>query len=163
MIEWRRKLSPAERGARSRLAKHFFNSAFRTPSVRFGTGRISSASVAPSRNPSFEEREWFLLVLKLRRFRPVASLAARCRAPFGAIPRRTGSALAKARPPRRSSHMTTEEVDDVVRALTAVAENLEAGAAKQSMQEAFTQVGVYAGEIWVSATERPPRQRRSPG
>jgi hypothetical protein len=38
--------------------------------------------------------------------------------------------------------MTTEEVEDVVRALTTVVENLEAGAAKQSMQEAFTQVRV---------------------
>jgi hypothetical protein len=38
--------------------------------------------------------------------------------------------------------MTTEEVEDVVRALTTVVENLEAAAAKQSMQEALTQVRV---------------------
>jgi hypothetical protein len=57
--------------------------------------------------------------------------------------------------------MTTEEVEDVARALTAVAENLEAGAAKQSMQEAFTQVRAYAGETWAPAMERPPRQRRA--
>jgi hypothetical protein len=42
--------------------------------------------------------------------------------------------------------MTTEEVEGVVRALTAVVENLEANAAKQSMQEAFMQVRAYAGE-----------------
>jgi len=42
--------------------------------------------------------------------------------------------------------MTTEEVEDVARALTAVVENLEASAAKQSMQEAFMQVRAYAGE-----------------
>jgi hypothetical protein len=58
--------------------------------------------------------------------------------------------------------MTTEEVEDVARALTAVAENLEAGAAKQSMQEAFTQVRAYAGEkTWAPAMERPPRQRQA--
>jgi hypothetical protein len=101
-----------------------------------------------------------LLVLKLRRFRPVASLAARCRALFRASPRRTGSALARARPRWRPSHMTSDEVEDVVRALTAVAENLEASAAKQSMREAFTQVRAYAGEMWVPVMERPPRQRQ---
>jgi hypothetical protein len=54
--------------------------------------------------------------------------------------------------------MITEEVEDVARALTAVAENLEASAAKQSMQEAFTQVRAYAGETWAPA---PPRQRQA--
>ncbi len=43
--------------------------------------------------------------------------------------------------------MTTEEVEDVVHALTAVVENLEASGAKQSMQEAFVQVRAYAGEM----------------
>ena len=52
--------------------------------------------------------------------------------------------------------MTTEEVEDVVRALTTVVENLEADAAKQSMQEAFMQVRAYAGETRVSATEHRP-------
>ena len=47
--------------------------------------------------------------------------------------------------------MTHEEVDDVVRALTAVVENLEASGAKQSMQEAFVQVRAYAGETWAPA------------
>jgi hypothetical protein len=42
--------------------------------------------------------------------------------------------------------MTIEEIEDVVRALIAVVENLEASAAKQSMQEAFIQVRAYAGE-----------------
>jgi hypothetical protein len=55
--------------------------------------------------------------------------------------------------------MTNDEVEDVVRALSAVADNLEAGAAKQSMQEAFTQVRAYGGEVSVPAMERPPRQR----
>jgi hypothetical protein len=50
--------------------------------------------------------------------------------------------------------MTIEEVEDVVRALTAVVENLEASAAKQSMQEAFMQVRAYAGE-------RKPREPTS--
>jgi hypothetical protein len=36
--------------------------------------------------------------------------------------------------------MTTEEIEDVVRALIAAVENLEPGAAKQSMQEAFMHV-----------------------
>jgi hypothetical protein len=42
--------------------------------------------------------------------------------------------------------MTIEEVEDLVRALTAVMDHLEASAAKQSMQEAFMQVRAYAGE-----------------
>jgi hypothetical protein len=95
------------------------------------------------------------LVQKLRRFLLVTSLATRYRAVFGARPRRTGSESTKARPPRRSSHMTIEEVEDVVRALTAVVENLEASAAKQSMQEAFMQVRVYAGE----SKPREPNRR----
>jgi len=58
--------------------------------------------------------------------------------------------------------MTTEEVEDVVRALTTVVENLEADAAKQSMQEAFMQVRAYAGETRSSAREhRPQRQARA--
>jgi hypothetical protein len=57
--------------------------------------------------------------------------------------------------------MTIDEVEDVVRALTAVAENLEAGAAKQSMREAFTQVRAYAGEMSVPAMERPRGQRQA--
>jgi hypothetical protein len=40
--------------------------------------------------------------------------------------------------------MATEDVEDVVRALTAAVENLEAGGARQSMQEAFLQVRAYA-------------------
>jgi hypothetical protein len=42
--------------------------------------------------------------------------------------------------------MTTEQVEDVIRALTAVVENLEPCEAKQSMQEAFMQVSAYAAE-----------------
>lgn len=41
--------------------------------------------------------------------------------------------------------MTAEEVEDVVRALTAAVENLETGGARQSMQEAFMQLRAYAG------------------
>jgi len=59
--------------------------------------------------------------------------------------------------------MTTMEVEDVVRALSAVAENLEAGAAKQSMQEAFTQVRAHAGDMRALAMERPRRQRQNRG
>lgn len=80
----------------------------------------------------------------LRPFRLVASLAARCRVQFGARPRRDGFPLLEAREPQFPSQMTTEEVEDVVRALTTVVKNLEAGPAKQSMQEAFTQVRAYA-------------------
>jgi hypothetical protein len=39
----------------------------------------------------------------------------------------------------RHFRLTTQEIDDVVRALTMVAENLENDAARQSMQEAFAQ------------------------
>jgi len=90
------------------------------------------------------------LVLKLRRFRLVASLAARCRALFGARPRRIGFVLAQA---RRQSRLTTEEIEDVVRALTMVVKNLDAGVARQSMQEAFMQVRAYADATRASARE----------
>jgi hypothetical protein len=40
--------------------------------------------------------------------------------------------------------MTTEEIEDVVRALSRVVETLEAGAAGQSMQEALMQVRAYS-------------------
>jgi hypothetical protein len=42
--------------------------------------------------------------------------------------------------------MTIEEVEDLVRQLTAVAHKLEARAAKQSIQEAFQQLHAYADE-----------------
>jgi len=57
--------------------------------------------------------------------------------------------------------MTIEEVEDLVRALTAVMDHLEASAAKQSMQEAFMQVRAYAGEPRALAGERPLQQRRT--
>jgi hypothetical protein len=43
--------------------------------------------------------------------------------------------------------MTTEEVEDVVRALNAVVEYLETRVAKQSIQDAFLQVRAHAGEL----------------
>jgi hypothetical protein len=87
----------------------------------------------------------------LRRFRLVASLAANWRALFGAGPRRIGFVLAEARALRRPSHMTTDEIEDVVRALTAAVEKLEADAARQSMQEAFMQMRAYADATRASA------------
>jgi hypothetical protein len=55
--------------------------------------------------------------------------------------------------------MTTKEVEDVVRALTTVVDNLEAGAAKQAMQEAFIQVRAYAGETRAPVSGTPPGRR----
>jgi hypothetical protein len=129
--------------------KDFFNWVRRLPSIQFeyrlDTQRITGPQ--PQAMPFFFKKgSGTPTVLKLRRFLLATSLATRCRALFGARPRRTGSEFAKARTPRRPSHMTIDEVEDVVRALTAVVENLEAGAAKQSMQEAFMQVRAYAGE-----------------
>jgi hypothetical protein len=83
------------------------------------------------------------LVRILRPFRLVASLAARCRALSGARPRRDGFSLHEARRARCPSQMTSEEIEDVVRALILVVKNLEVGPAKQSLQEAFTQVRAY--------------------
>ena len=40
--------------------------------------------------------------------------------------------------------MTNEEIEDVVLALTLIAENLETGPVKQSMQEAFNKVLAHA-------------------
>jgi hypothetical protein len=57
--------------------------------------------------------------------------------------------------------MTIEEIEDVIRALTAVAEKLETGDTKQSIQEAFMQTRAYAGEMLVPASERPLRQRKA--
>jgi hypothetical protein len=42
--------------------------------------------------------------------------------------------------------MTIDEVDDVVRALEAVVENLDTRIAKRSMEEAFLQVRAHAGK-----------------
>jgi hypothetical protein len=75
-------------------------------------------------------------VLKLRRCRLIASFAARCRALFGAKCRRIEPVPASL----RSSQMTNEEIDHLVRAMILAVESLEPGPAKQSMQEAFTQV-----------------------
>ncbi len=49
--------------------------------------------------------------------------------------------------------MTTEEIEGVARALTAAVENLEAGAVRQSMQEAFMQVRAYTVAMRASARE----------
>lgn len=99
------------------------------------------------------------MVLELRRFRLVASLAARYRALIGARPRRDGCLIAKARSPQRQSYMTTEEIEDVVRALITVVDNLETGAAKRSMQQAFMQVRAHASATRASAKVGPPGQR----
>lgn len=99
------------------------------------------------------------LVLELLRFRLVASLAARYRALIGARPRRDGSSLAEPRVPRRRSHMTARDIETIVRALTAVAENLEAGAARQSMRDALMQVRAYARDpTWASAERQRSRR-----
>jgi hypothetical protein len=66
------------------------------------------------------------------------------------------SDLAEVPPLQRSSHMTIEEVEDVVRALNAVVKHLEARGAKQSMQEAFLQVRAHGA----TARETSLRQRR---
>jgi len=57
--------------------------------------------------------------------------------------------------------MTTEEIEDVVRALITVVDNLETGSARQSMQEAFTQVRAHASATRASAKVRPPGQREA--
>jgi hypothetical protein len=56
--------------------------------------------------------------------------------------------------------MTIEEVDDVVRALNAVVENLDTRIAKQSMQEAFLQVRAHAGKTQATVSDASTRQRR---
>jgi len=62
-----------------------------------------------------------------------------------------GSVHAEARSTLCHSHMTTEEIEEVVQVLTTAVEILEAVAAGQSMQEALMQVRAYAG------TMRAPR------
>ena len=83
-----------------------------------------------------------LSVLKLRRFRLLASIAAKC------------CAVAKMRSSRRHSHMSAEEIEGVVRAMTTVVQNLEANVARQSMQEAFMQIRAYADTMRASVRER---------
>jgi hypothetical protein len=56
--------------------------------------------------------------------------------------------------------MTTQEVEDVVRALATAVENLEASSARQSMLEAFMQVRAHAGEMCARGRDRSPRQRQ---
>jgi hypothetical protein len=50
--------------------------------------------------------------------------------------------------------MTIKEVEDLIRQLTAVADKLEARAAKQSMQEAFLQLHAYADDRYRRLKER---------
>jgi hypothetical protein len=69
---------------------------------------------------------------------------------IGARPPRDGSSLEEACRP--SVIMTSEDIEDVVRALTRVVDNLETCAARQSMRESFMQVRAYA-----SATRHQPR------
>jgi tRNA G37 N-methylase TrmD len=57
--------------------------------------------------------------------------------------------------------MTIEEIEDVVRALTTVMDNLETSSARQSMQEAFLQVRAYARSMRASGKVRPPRRRQA--
>jgi hypothetical protein len=57
--------------------------------------------------------------------------------------------------------MSTEEIEDVVQAMTTVVENLEASAARQSMQEAFMQVRVYADAMRASSDNNPAVQKRT--
>jgi hypothetical protein len=83
---------------------------------------------------------------------------ARCRVLFGARPRRTESALVGVCPLPRSSHMTIEEIEDVVRALIAVAEKLETGEAKKSIRDAFLQTQAYADEMLAPSSERSRRR-----
>ena len=56
--------------------------------------------------------------------------------------------------------MTTEEIEAVAQALTAVAENLEAGTARQSMREAFTEVHAYRKDEQTGMTEQLGADRR---
>jgi hypothetical protein len=94
----------------------------------------------------------------LRHFRLVTLIAASCRALFDVSPRRTRANLARAASSQHSSRLTVEEVEDIVRALTMIVENLDAGAAKQSMQEAYMQVRAHAVEIRAPARTTPTRQ-----
>ena len=55
--------------------------------------------------------------------------------------------------------MTIEEVEDVVRALHAVVENLETRIAKQTIQDAFLQVRAHAGKTLATVSEPSTRQR----
>jgi hypothetical protein len=57
--------------------------------------------------------------------------------------------------------MTIEEIEDVVRALTTVMDNLETNSARQSMREAFLQVRAYARAERAAGKVRSPRQRQA--
>jgi hypothetical protein len=50
--------------------------------------------------------------------------------------------------------MTSEEIEDLVRAMISVVENLETAQAKQSMHEAFTQVLAHARATKASLRKR---------
>jgi hypothetical protein len=116
------------------------------PKIRYRLDNQRITGAQPLTATFFKKRSGTPSVPKLRNFLLATSFATRFRALLGARPRRTGAGITQAQPPRHPSHMTLEDVEDVVRALTMVVENLEASAAKQSMLEAFTQVRVYADE-----------------
>jgi hypothetical protein len=82
------------------------------------------------------------LVSKLRLLLLMSSLAARCHALLSE--RHSNSASDVLDITQHSSHLTAEEIENVVRALNAVVENLRTRIAKQSMQEAFLQVRAHA-------------------
>jgi hypothetical protein len=117
-------------------------------------------TIAPNAT-TLRRKEVVILVLELRGYRLAASLAARYRAMIGARPRRDESLTAEAKSPQIRSYMTSEEIEDVVRALITVVDNLETGSARQSMHEAFMQVRAYAIAIRASAKAGPPRQREA--
>src|ERR1700689_2681802 len=97
--------------------------------------------------------QWCLAVLELRPLLLLSSLIVKSRAVFRARNRGTGSDLADMPPLRSSSHMTIEEVEDVVRALRTAVETLDTRIAKQSMQEAFLQVRTHAGKTLANMSD----------
>ena len=100
------------------------------------------------------------MVPRLRLLLLMSSLAVRCHVLLSERHSRAASDVLDAQLSRRSSHMTAEEIENVVRALNAVVENLDTRIAKQSIQEAFLQVRAHASKMLVTVSEASTRPRR---
>ncbi|MGA2057240.1 MAG: hypothetical protein ABSG88_18235 [Bradyrhizobium sp.] len=116
--------------------KQFFNSAYRRLEVSFDRTNPAHrrAGFKPVRCPCQNAK--LDSALKLQRFQSVTFFAARYCALFGANCLRVFNVPYRA----RSTKMTSEDIEVVVRAMTSTVEGLEAGPVKQSMLEATTQV-----------------------
>lgn len=99
------------------------------------------------------------MVSRLRLLLLMSSLTTRCHALLSEKHSRTAYDVFNAQLPRQSPQMTAQEIENVIRALKAVVNNLDTHIAKESIQEAFVQVRAHADKtlLFESAPSTRPR------